>query len=437
MSFNSINLSIRDFLDHNDIKRAPLNGRQKDRIIHHLVTICSTIEDPRVKGRVIYPISTLIACIFMATLAGAESSYDVVDFWECEKKLYKRIFKTDVIPSHDTFRRILSLIPNEAMNTLLVSVIQSLYKTLKKVIKFEQVGLKLISVDGKEERGTGRKANTSEEIKNLQILNVYDQETGTCIFSDPIREKTNEIPHAQELLKLLNLKDSVVTFDALHTQKETIRIIKGQNGDYVGGLKGNQCNLFQYCLDLFDDDYLTKLSNKGALSHLKTSEIKHNQLEERDFYLHTVTPYESKHAFLEWVGIKSVVCYKKHTIHNVTGKVTDELRCYISSLKDLEDIAYCIRGHWAIENKLHWCLDTVFHEDGMHIVDRQAATNQSIINKAALSICKLMEELLGKKQKSIRGRRKSFGWNFEYSMALMLSLINEKAFEKALIVNAK
>lgn len=77
MSFNSINLSIRDFLDHNDIKRAPLNGRQKDRIIHHLVTICSTIEDPRVKGRVIYPISTLIACIFMATLAGAESSYDV------------------------------------------------------------------------------------------------------------------------------------------------------------------------------------------------------------------------------------------------------------------------------------------------------------------------------------------------------------------------
>lgn len=75
------------------------------------------------------------------------------------------------------------------------------------------------------------------------------------------------------------------------------------------------------------------------------------------------------------------------------------MRCYISSLKDLEDIAYCIRGHWAIENKLHWCLDTVFHEDGMHIVDRQAATNQSIINKAALSICKLMEELLGKNKK--------------------------------------
>ncbi len=437
MSFNNISICIQDFLENNDIKPATLSGREKERIIHHLVTICSNIKDPRLEGKVIYPISTLIACLFMATLAGAESSYEVVEFWQYEIKLYKRIFKIETIPSHDTFRRILSIIPNEDMNTLLVSVMQGMYKTLKKIIKPNPEGLKLISVDGKEERGTGRKTDTKEEIKNLQILNVYDHELGTCLFSDAIAEKTNEIPHAQNLLRQLCLKNSVVTFDALHTQKETIRIIKEQKGDYVGGLKGNQSNIHQYCVNLFDTDYLTKLKTKCSEKYLKRSEIAHNQLEEREFYLHTITPYEAKQYFSEWIGIKSIVCFIKHTRHNVSGKESEEMRCYISSLKNLDDIAYCIRGHWAIENNLHWCLDTIFHEDDMHIVDRVAATNQSIINKAALSVCKVMEDLLRTKHKSVRRRRKGFGWNFTESMSMMLALLDEKSFEKAIMVTKK
>ena len=98
-------------------------------------------------------------------------------------------------------------------------------------------GYRLICVDGKEQKGTGRKYGTDETVRNLQTLHVYDATHSICLYSCPIDAKTNVIPVAQKTLHGLNLKSCIVTFDALHTLTDTIKIIAGQKKDYVAGLK--------------------------------------------------------------------------------------------------------------------------------------------------------------------------------------------------------
>lgn len=122
---------------------------------------------------------------------------------------------------------------------------------------------RLICFDGKEQKGTGRKYGTDSEIRNLQTLNVYDASNGVCLFSKSIDEKTNEIPVAQEILKCMQLTNSIVTFDALNTQKKTIEIIANQKGDYVGALKANHVTFANEVTDYFTDKICAKIKDSG------------------------------------------------------------------------------------------------------------------------------------------------------------------------------
>jgi predicted transposase YbfD/YdcC len=346
-------------------------------------------------------------------------------------KLYRRLFGKETIPSHDTFRRVLSLIRAEELNALLVSVLHNSDTAIRKALKLPTPPKRIVSVDGKQLRGTGRKADTGQEIKDLQILNIYEQDTETCLFSEAIESKTNEIPHAQKLLARMNLKDTVVTFDAMHMQTRTIGIIAESKGDYIGGLKGNQGKAAEFARTLFTEENKQKLKGIDGCYHM-TSEISHNQLEQRSFYLYPLTSSEKKGLFSEWKKVSSVVCMAKTMRHNITGKETEEIRYYLTSLKDIGDAAHCIRSHWMIENSLHWNLDTTFREDAMALSDRNAALNQSILNKACLSLYKKMSDLMGGTQKISKKRlRKIFGWNFNDAMSQALTLMDPATFAKS------
>jgi hypothetical protein len=115
--------------------------------------------------------------LFLATLTGAESCLATQDFWFANAKLYKRLVKKESIPSHETFRRILALVRHGLPNGLLLEVLLSSDRAIRRAPKLPTPGKKIISVDGKQLRGTGRQADTSEEIKDLQTLNVYNQNT--------------------------------------------------------------------------------------------------------------------------------------------------------------------------------------------------------------------------------------------------------------------
>lgn len=431
MEFKTLRMQIEDFQSSSTITIRDLGNETRIRILKKILKLFGDVPDCRVQGRITYRLNEIILMLFLATLAGSESCLGAQDFWGANDRLYRRLFGKETIPSHDTFRRILGLIKSDVLNSLLVNILLNSDSAIRKALKLPAPQKKIVSVDGKQLRGTGRKADTVEEVKDLQILNVYEQDSQTCLFSEAIESKTNEIPHAQQILSRMNLKDTVVTFDAMHMQTRTIGIIAEAGGDYVGGLKGNQGKASEFARALFIQENLEKLKGIDGCYHM-TSEISHNQLEQRSFYLYPLTASEKKGLFSDWRKVHALLCMAKTMRHNITGKETDEVRYYLTSLKDIGDAAHCIRAHWNIENGLHWNLDTVFREDYLALSDRTAALNQSILNKACLSLYKKMSDLIGGTQKISKKRlRKIFGWNFNDAMSQALTLMDPPTFAKS------
>ena len=430
-------MQMEEFQSSSTMTIRDAGNETRIRILKKILRLFGDVPDTRVQGRVTYRLNEIILMLFLATLAGSESCLGAQDFWRSHDRLYKRLFAKDAVPSHDTFRRILGLIKPDELNALLVNILTDSDAAIRKALKLPAPEKRIISVDGKQLRGTGRKAGTAEEIRDLQVLNVYDQDSQTCLFSEAIESKTNEIPHAQDILSRMNLRDTVVTFDAMHMQTKTVGIIAEAKGDYVGGLKGNQGKAAEFAKALFTQENLKRLESVEGCHH-RTSEISHNQLEQRSFHLYPLTAGEKRGLFSDWKKAHALVCMAKSMVHNVTGRKTDEVRYYLTSLKDIGDAAHCIRSHWNIENGLHWNLDTVFREDDMALSDRNAALNQSILNKACLSLYKRLGDLMGGKEKiSKRRLRKIFGWNFNDALSRTLTLMDPTTFAKSVEIIPK
>ena len=392
------------------------------------IRLFRVIEDIRLGGMIDYPLYEVILIAFLAILGNASSWTEMERFGIKKQKWLKKFLKLkNGIPSHDTFRRVFGLIDPIQLEHATVLFLMENMAAIKKSLNIKDSGPKLICIDGNEEKGTGRKYGTKEEIRNLQIFHVYDASDSICLCSRPIGQKTNEIPAAQEVLKALQLKDTIVTFDALHTQKETIRLIVEQKDDYVGALKGNQGTLEQEANDSFSEEIKKKIITNGK-NYYETCEKAHNQVETRRFYL-----IKANHTFngaIEWQNLRNFICYEKKIYNIVTEKGRTEIRYYITSLRDIEMCADAVRGHWSVENQLHWHLDYSFYEDDNTTADRNAFTNLSLINKMVLSLCKLAQPLL--KNRSIRTIRKEFSWDFEDSLAMILNAFDENSLKNAL-----
>ena len=433
-------VQISDLLRGYTIRIDASPSASRMRVYRRLLGIFSTAKDSRVAGRTTYHLGDLILMMFLSVLAGADSYRDMEEFWKIQSKLYRRIFYAyGRVPSHDCFRHVLGVTKPEELNRVLVSVLTSSESSLRKALKLPKREYRHVCVDGKQLRGTGRVLKEGVgEIRDLQSLNVYDNTSDICLYSSAIDTKTNEIPTAQEILRGMELKNCVVTFDAMNTQKETCVVVRDRKGDYVGGLKGNHGNLMSAVQCMFTQDVKDGLKAGGGDGYAVTREISHNQLEEREFHVLPLTPSQRKGFFSEWAGIRSVVCYVKTCTNNITGKVTSETRYYITSLKDTDWIAATIRGHWGVENRLHNGLDTVFMEDLLSDADRNAAMNRDALCKACLSVIRKYQDIKGYKgELSKRGLRKMMGWGFEQQLAEYVTLLDPKAIEECLIVNPK
>ena len=437
MEFDTLRMQIEDFQCSSTMIIRDADNETRVYILKKILKIFGTVSDTNVEGRVTYHMNEIILMLFLASLAGAESCLSTEDFWKSNRKLYKRLFNKQEIPSHDTFRRILGLIKSDEFNSLLVKVLGNSDKAIRKALKLPIPKKMIVSVDGKQLREAPRKANTTEEIKDLQILNVYDQDSETCLYSEVTESKTSEIPHAQIILSRMKLKDTVVTFDVMHMQSKAISIIAEAKGDYIGGLEGSQGEASQFAKELFTKENFEKLKSVDGCYHM-TSESNHDLLEERSFFICPLSASEKKGQFSNWKKVHALVCMNKTMIHNVTGKKTSEMRYYLTSLKDIGDVAYCIELHWNIENSLHCNLDKVFQEDYMILSDRNAAFNQDLLNKACFSLYKRLSDLIGGKEKiSKRRLRKMFGWNFNDEMSRTMTMMNPSTFAKSVEIIPK
>ena len=434
---NTTMFRLKEFLSTNTIKIKDIETEISVRICRRLINIFSVVKDSRQQKKIDYRLKDLILMEFLAAIGGADSGEDVENFWKGHLKFYKKVFNYELVPSYDTFDRVMGLIPSSEMNKTLVDILLEADKALRKALKIPKPTYRHLSVDGKQLRGTGRENTMNGPIKDLQILNVYDNTSDTCLVSEKIEDKTNEIPHAQTILSQMELKDTLVTFDALHTQKETVSVIAKKRGDYIGGLKGNQHSLNKYAVNIFNEEKLAKIeSSTDDYAYNKT--IAHGQLEERQFFMIRLTQKQRKTDFAEWAKIQSLVCYVKTCTNNNTGKISKETRYYISSLNNVAEIATGIREHWGVENRLHNGLDTVMMEDQMRIANKNAALNRSIINKICLALYRKLQEVQNLKgKKSKRSIRKCIGWAYEDEMKRTLTLLDPIALRRCLIIESK
>lgn len=404
------------------------NTKPPKNVIHRFVHVFKDIDDIRCQAMIDYPLVEIILIAFLAVLGNASSWNEMEIFGKAKQKWLKKFIPLkNGIPSHDTFRRVFALMDTNQLQDATVAFLMENITAIKKSLPEQNNEYRLLCVDGKEQRGTGRRYDYSDKVKNLQTLHIFDASNEICIYSEAISEKTNEIPVAQKALEKMQLKGCIVTFDALHMQKDTVATIKNRGGNYVGGLKGNQAGLKEEAADYFnEDDLLAYYKEKG--DYRESSEKAHGHIEKRQYYL--VRPTKSK-IIKEWASLKAFVCCVKTITDIHTNEVKKEIRYYAASEDDIELCVAAIRGHWSVENRLHWHLDYTMREDENTTMDKNAFNNLSLINKMVLTLIKLTKPLV--KTPSMRTLRKQFGWDLESYISILLNCFDEYTLAEAML----
>lgn len=373
---------IQKLKDSLDIKVEKANINQ----LKILKNKAKTLKDNRVKKKCTYKLWDIVCVVILAVLSNCNDWEEIYYFAQTHKKWLKGFLKlTGGIPTPSTYERVISIIDSHELNNLCVEFI---FKLIEIPINPRY---DFYHFDGKVDKSSGRKTNAKNEtIKNLNVLNVYSDLLSMCIDQEMIEEKTNEITAIPDVIKRLNIKDVICTWDALNTQKKTVEAVIDGKGDYVGALKGNQGTFYKDVQDYFDEDRLLIIKSQYEGAYKKEIEKSHGQIITYEYYqTEKINWYpEAK----EWAGLKSIGLVVK-TMENKNGEKTIEKRYYISSLLlDIYNFSRAIRNHWNVENKLHWQLDFTFKSDENTTVNKKALFNLQIIKKFALNILNQVKE---------------------------------------------
>jgi predicted transposase YbfD/YdcC len=363
----------------------------------------SSLEDPRVVGRSSHLLIDIITITLCSVISGAESWYDVQLYGELKKDFLKRfLLLPHGIPSHDTFSRVLSIIDPASIKQCFVSWVQDALGSSGK----------MIAIDGK----TARRSYDKKKRKGpLHMISAWATDMGLVLGQQSCDEKSNEITAIPELLRVLDLEGSIVTIDAMGCQKKIAEQIIRQKGDYVFSLKGNQGATHQDVKRSFNQ--ARKKRWRGfKYNRYETKETGHGRIEKRRYWTMERTP--DRFGFIwrrePWAGADTIGMVESE--RTIDGKTSKETRYYISSLgNNAKAFAHAVRGHWGIENSLHWVLDVVFKEDENRTRAGHAQENLAIIRHIALNLIKQEKTKKG----SIKGRRKCAGWDNNYLLTIL------------------
>lgn len=337
------------------------------------------IEDERCEVNVIHPLVDILKLVMIAVLCGMDELDKIIDYGENKKDFLKKEFNINLIPSKSTLTRVIAFLNPEQLSLSVVSIVKMLIKNEE-----EQIIL-----DGKAIRSTDA-IKTIETMMN--IVTAYT-DTGISLGQITVDSKSNEIPAVRNLLDILDIKDKVITADAMHCQKETAERIILNQGDYILQLKANQGNFYQDVYAMFDEKYMYESKNEDEYETFTTIEKSHGRIETRTCYVLNNLEYFEGY-FKEWKGLKKIFAIKREIEQN--GKKTTETSCYLSS-KDTnaENLMKYSRNHWKIEG-MHHILDVSYNEDRCKLLSQKAQENINIFRKMSISIHK--NSLKNKKQ---------------------------------------
>jgi len=359
------------------------------------------IKDPRVERTKLHCLKDILVIAVCGTICGADNWEEIAEFGESKREWFATFLELENgIASHDTFRRVFILLDNIELKTLFVDWISAAVELNKGT---------LVNIDGKTLCGS------KEPIKGQTALNVvsaWASEQAVVLGQVRCQEKSNEIRAIPELLKILNLEGCIVTIDAMGCQREIVEEIIERVADYVISLKGNQGNLHTEIKDYLD--WAERIGFKEiSYDYCETLEKDHGRIEERRCWVREEIGWLEQKE--EWKNLKSVVLVE--AIREVIGKEkTVERRYFISSLEaNAEQSLRAVRGHWAIENELHWCLDIGFREDDCRVREAKSAENLATLRHIGINLLKQEKSC----KRGIEGKRKKAGWDESYLLKVL------------------
>jgi predicted transposase YbfD/YdcC len=372
-------------------------------MLETLITQLEALEDPRCEWKVEHRLLDILVIAVCAVLGEAESFEDIALYGRCKHQWLKGFLELpNGIPSHDTFRRVLTLVDPDAFERCFLG-------WAREVFRPGEDGPRQVAIDGKTVR---RSFDLRKGRSPLHLVSAYATEGGIVLAQPATESKGGELAVLPELLDGLDLRGCLVSLDALACQPTLAERVVGRGGDYLLTPKGNRkkahgevkawfaANAFALggplrpCFDAFDDG--------------------HGRLVRRRVF--ACTDLGAFGALAGWPGLATVVAVE--TIRGIPGRgrVKVQVRHYLSSARlPPERLAAAIRDHWRVENGLHWVLDVTFREDASRVRERNAARNLALLRKIALNLARADATL----KASLKGRRKYAGWDDGFMATLM------------------
>lgn len=359
--------------------------------------IFMTVPDHRVTGRCTYPLADLLTIALLTYICGGEDYVDMSEFAHVRARDFGLLSECgDRSPSPDTFERLMSAVAPVEIERCLIEHGRKFLDTLAE---------KQVVIDGKKLRGTAPKLCGS---KGDYLMNAYVSENHIMIGQLLLSGKENEIVAIPQLIDKLDIEEAVVSIDAIGTQVNIAQNIIDKRAHYFLAVKENQGALYEAITDAFR-------YNK-PLDTATQMEADHGRIETRDCRILDVDAIEEKEVANRWPGLKTLVEITSTVDYG--DRIAKTTRLYISD-EDFPKAAYfnmLARGHWSIENQLHWNLDVTFKEDACRARKDYAAQNLSAIRKLAMQIIKGHTD-----KRSLKKRLFRAALSQDYLLELLLS----------------
>jgi predicted transposase YbfD/YdcC len=352
----------------------------------------SALDDPRQSWKVVYPLSEILLLILCGTLAGAEDFVEIERWGRRKLDFLRRLLPFEKgIASHDTLNDVMNALPAALFGDCFTAWVEGL----------RDAEPDIVAIDGK----TSRRARHGERHA-LHLVSAWASRQRLVLGQQAVSQKSNEIEAIPLLLERLELTGALVTIDAIGCQRAIAEAITAKGADYLLALKDNWPTLAAEVRLFFDAE------PKAAFDMHQTTDGDHGRIEiRRHFVSHHVTWLASDRRFPgepRFPGLAAIGMVEAEVERNGTTSVSR--RYYLSSAKlTAAQFAHAVRAHWGVENRLHWVMDVVFHDDLMRLRTANGPANMATIRHAALNVIKQIND-----KASIKVRRKTLAWDDQY-----------------------
>ena len=361
----------------------------------------SALKDPRQAAKVLYPLDEILLLVLAATLAGADDFVEIALWGRTHLAFLRRLlaFRRG-IPSHDTLTEVIATIDPEMFKTCFVAWVESLRQSGDP--PSQSAEREVVAIDGKTSRRTHDRRRGRAP---LHLVSAWANRDHLVLGQEATAAKSNEITAIPKLLERLALTGALVTIDAEGTTAKIAHTIRDRGADYVLSLKRNRRATYDEVVKFFGDPLNLTLSHETVDGdHGRIETRRHFVAYNPDWLVPTAWESDSvRFAGLAMVGmIESTV--------ERSGKISTERRYYMSSARlSPADFARAVRAHWGVENRLHWMLDVVFHDDLARLRTGFGPENMALIKHTALNLLRQT-----KPKNSFKARRKQAGWDLDF-----------------------